>query len=77
MGVFLKECEGDNEVRQRFIDACIDADSKLIRGDILKVDSKSFETLIKVINDDEAALKSKGELCIHRFRVYLSECIRL
>ncbi len=49
----------------------------MIRGDILKVDSKNFETLIKVIVEDEDKRKSKGLKQVHRFRVYLSECIRL
>lgn len=75
--MFLKECESKDEVRQQFIDACIDADVKLIRGDILKVDAKNFETLIKVLVEDEDKRKSKGLKQVHRFRVYLSECIRL
>ena len=75
--MFLKECESKDEVRQHFIDACLDADTKLIRGDVLKVDSKSFDTLLKVLTEDEDKRKSKGLKQVHRFRVYLSECIRL
>lgn len=58
--MFLKDCESKDDVRQHFIDACIDADAKLIRGDILKVDTKNFDALIKVLVEDEDKRKAKG-----------------
>jgi hypothetical protein len=71
MGVVLKPV--DHEERQKFIDACIAKDSSLINGDVLKVSAKSFDKLLEVLREDE----QKSVSLKYKYRVYLSECIRL
>lgn len=79
LGVVLKEVGNKVEgvkTREEFIDACLAKDQTLINGDVLKVSAGNFEKLLEVLSADEAARQKSGDR-VHRFRVYLSECIRL
>ena len=69
LGVVLKH----SSVCSEFIDACLAKDESLIQGDVLKVSEHSFSNLLKVLEEDEKQRESQK----HRFRVYLSESIRL
>ena len=72
LGVVLKPSPVCS-VCSEFIDACLAKDESLIQGDVLKVSEHSFSNLLKVLEEDEKQRESQK----HRFRVYLSESIRL
>ncbi len=77
VGVVLKPVDkSGSDVRERFIDACIAKDATLINDDVLKVSAKSFEKLLQVLREDEKK-QGKDSYQEFRFRVYLSESIRL
>ncbi len=56
MGVVLKSVsDRESRVREEFVDACLAKDSTLVSSDVLKVSAKSFEKLLEVLREDEAA----------------------
>ena len=72
MGIMLRESH-DNTSHDSFIRACLAKDDSLIRGNVLKADSKRLPKLLELLEEDDR--KDVASRCW--FREYLSECIRM